>query len=353
MKIALMSGAYVNAGDFLIEQRSRRILEKNIAHAEVQIYKRNIPYDNQIEELNKSDVIVFGGGPGFQNEIYPTKMPFVSDLHKLKTPIAIMGWGWKGKSIFEKDIYKMSLNEKMKDFLKYAEEVGIPLGCRDWYTVRFLKNQGFEKTVMTGCPAWYDLEHIENLHSNKENMKKSNLNICISDAAFRFNKMHMKPVVTFIRKKFPDARIQLIFHRGITKEDKYLIEQNFLKEYNLEYQDISGSVDGFKVYESCDLHIGFRVHAHIYNLSRGNISILLNEDARGNGVNDALGLTNIDLNMTRNCMHQNMGQLIRSIDDYLQYIAETDYLQYDNACNRLQFYYGNMKNYIKQIEKYA
>lgn len=47
MKIALMSGAYVNAGDFLIEQRSKKLLETNILDAEVDVLKRNVSYDDK------------------------------------------------------------------------------------------------------------------------------------------------------------------------------------------------------------------------------------------------------------------------------------------------------------------
>ena len=96
MQIALMSGAYVNAGDFLIEERCISLLLANISGAQVDIFKRNISYDDKIDILNAYDLIIFGGGPGFQKNVYPDKMPFVSDIDRITTPIAIMGWGWKG-----------------------------------------------------------------------------------------------------------------------------------------------------------------------------------------------------------------------------------------------------------------
>lgn len=351
MKIALMSGAYVNAGDFLIEQRSQRLLEKFIEEAEVQVLKRNVPYDDKIDELNQFDLIVFGGGPGYQKNMYPDKMPFVSELRKLETSVAIMGWGWKGKSILEKELYRMSLSEQMKNFLGFVESQGLPLGCRDWYTLRFLKNQGINNVMMTGCPAWYDLDCVEDLHVNKGNIEKDDMNICISDAAFKFNKILMKPLIVFLREKYPTASMQLVFHRGITGEDMYLIEPEFLKQYRLTYRDISGSAEGFAVYDDCDLHIGFRVHAHIYNLSRGNVSVLLNEDARGNGVNAALGIMNINLKVTRSLISRNEEFLVKTVDDYLQYIVETNYLQYDNACSNIRFYYRTMQEYLKGLEE--
>lgn len=41
----------------------------------------------------------------------------------------------------------------------------------------------------------------------------------------------------------------------------------FFEKIGVKMIDISKSVDGLRIYDDCDLHIGFRVHAHIYNLS--------------------------------------------------------------------------------------
>ncbi len=124
MKIALMSGAYVNAGDFLIEQRCLRLLEKYLPKAQVDVWKRNISCEGRQEELRAYDLIVFGGGPGYQKNLYPDAVPFVSDLSSLKTPVVIMGWGWKGKDISDQSIYKQRLSESMIRFVKNAENFG-------------------------------------------------------------------------------------------------------------------------------------------------------------------------------------------------------------------------------------
>lgn len=355
MKIALMSGAYVNAGDFLIEQRCKDLLEAFIDDADVRILKRNLPYDGRIDELNQYDLIVFGGGPGYQKNLYPDKMPFVSDLDKIITPVVIMGWGWKGKAISPKAIYRSSLSDPMKKFIECAERSGC-LGCRDWYTLRFLKNQGFQNLMMTGCPVWYDLKSITDLHV-KHNNKKRFENIHISDASFRRNKQALKMLIFYLRTKYPEAKIKLIFHRGISKDDHLILNSDFIEQYQLEYTDISGGSEGFSIYDNCDLHIGFRVHAHIYNLSKGNISILLNEDARGIGVNDALGIMNIALDSSKICIFDKvMGSrsryLYKILDDYFQYIYDTNFLQYENACRSIQYYYRKMKLFVENLDRF-
>ena len=64
MKLALMSGAFVNAGDFLIEDRCKALLEKFVPNAEVDVLKRNVSYDDKIDCLNSYDALIFGGGAG-------------------------------------------------------------------------------------------------------------------------------------------------------------------------------------------------------------------------------------------------------------------------------------------------
>lgn len=347
-KIALMSGAYVNAGDFLIEQRCQKLLERFINDAEIHILKRNISYNDKIDELNQYDLILFGGGPGYQKNMYPNRMPFISRLEELTTPVSIMGWGWKGKN-YPKAVYHNTISDPMTTFLKFVEKYEIPLGCRDWYTLDYLYSNNIHNTIMTGCPAWYDLNYIDTLRLNTRSITDDDFNICISDPALTPNKSLMLPLIIFLREKYPQANIQIILHRGTTPGDKPYINQAFLEKNNLSFKDISGSTEGFQVYNNCSLHIGFRVHAHIYNLSRGNVSVLINEDMRGNGVNDALGIRNINLNSYKKYFYFNIADLLQTLNDYLNFIENSQYLQYINACKNIQFYYNIMVNYLNKL----
>lgn len=347
MKIALMSGAYANAGDFLIEERCKLLLEANIKKTQIDILKRNISYDDKTDLLNSYDLIVFGGGPGFQKNLYPDKVPFVSDLDALKVPVSIMGWGWKGRNTNLQTIYKKyRFSPKMLDFIRYIDHNGIPISCRDWNTVQVLRKYGINSLQMTGCPAWYDLRYINDLHVKAASPIKK---ICISDAAYADNLHLMNTVIEFVRSAFPFADIKLILHRGIHKRNRFLTMKDFVSQYQMSYADIAGSVTGFSQYDDCDLHIGFRVHAHIYNLSRGNRSILINEDARGSGVNDALGIRNIWINHPFITKSNRKDYLQRQLSDYLHFLTNTNFQQYETACQILCKYYVAMQKYIKSI----
>jgi predicted regulator of Ras-like GTPase activity (Roadblock/LC7/MglB family) len=53
---------------------------------------------------------------------------------------------------------------------------------------------------------------------------------------------------------------------------------------------VADGLDRFeKVYSEADLHLGYRVHSHIFSLSNRSASILVNEDTRGVGQVQTLG----------------------------------------------------------------
>ena len=134
--------------------------------------------------------------------------------------------------------------------------------------------------------------------------------------------------------------------------------------------DITGSVEGFKVYDDCDLHIGFRVHAHIYNLSNRHLSILIEEDGRGAGVNEALGIqgfksTGYYINgivgnsifqkgiryLSKKAVRKKVNSnpyLINDIDNYLKISKDNNYIQHEIAFENMKKYFQVMKKYIEK-----
>lgn len=88
MRICYMTGAVKNAGDFLIERRVEELLRYAQPNVEIKKYLRaNISFDKCVSELNTYDCILFGGGPYYRSGIYPTDIPFVSNLASIKVPV--------------------------------------------------------------------------------------------------------------------------------------------------------------------------------------------------------------------------------------------------------------------------
>lgn len=170
--------------------------------------------------------------------------------------------------------------------LKKIESVSDTLSCRDWCTADMLREKGF-CTEMHGCPAWYDLKYIDKTNiSFPKDIKK----ICISDPKDPWHERAGIEVVEWVKKRFSNAEIIFVYHRGIEENTRL---ESYLKQEHISYVDISDDYKGFSIYDECQLHVGFRVHAHIYNLSHRKLSLLIEEDGRGAGVNETLGFKSI------------------------------------------------------------
>lgn len=368
MKILFLHGAIKNAGDFLISHCSQKLVKTIVPRCEL------IPvWEGEREAIirglfPKVNGVIFGGGPLFTHNIYPADIPFVSDLNSVDLPMINIGGGWYGKNNSYKSVSRYHIDNSSLKLLRKIEKSSGCLSCRDWLTVNMLKEKGF-KAEMHGCPAWYDLENVEKSHLRDiAGIKK----ICISDPADIKNYGAAIQLINLLKKRYTQAEIQFIFHRGAWGKEEGILGikrktaiENILIKNQISCVDISGGYEGFSVYDSCDLHIGFKVHAHIYNLSKRNRTVLLEEDGRGAGVNNVLGLNNIHV---YDESRQNKIDLIRKIENRIQpkintyfeqevirtmeRVEYTDWLEYDLAFSRMQFYYEQMKKHIIKIENW-
>lgn len=372
MKFSVLSGAYINAGDFLIVDRSIKLLKYIYKDCEIKVYERRLPLDKYIDEINKSDALIIAGGPAYLPDVYPKIIPLVDNLEKIKVKIITLGLGWCGENTSDKYIYdEYKFNETTKKLLERLSKDNKNLSCRDWYSTRILNTNGFQNSIMTGCPAWYDLNYIDSCQI-REGINIPFKKICVSDPAKTKNAVQAIKLMKYLKTKFKDAEITFVFHRRDNKkiessqksEETYEIIQNEMDKLGVKTKDISGSAEAFSIYNDCDLHIGFRVHAHIYNLSRRNISILIEEDGRGAGVNQALGLNSIRADKEKNqfnskCitklnnfMEKNKGNneyLIKNVDDQFNMLFHNDFIQYETAFFNMQLYFEQMKKHIKSI----
>ena len=160
MKIAVLHGAIINAGDFLIKNRAISLLKYFYPDSEIVEYYRNQSLEEKLPEINACDILVFAGGPGYCNGFYPRMAPVTDDLNKIKIPVMLLGMGWWEHNSDVVSQYSYQFEEPMRALFQKATEKGLKMGCRDIATVNVLRNNGYDNIAMTGCPAWYDLEHI-------------------------------------------------------------------------------------------------------------------------------------------------------------------------------------------------
>lgn len=370
MKIALLSGAYKNAGDFLIVKRSEQLLRYVYPKAEIIKYERRKSLSDKLDEINNSDYMVVAGGPAYVRNVYPDVLPLVPNLSDIKVPIFPLGLGWQGITANSDVIYRYRFTPQSLELLRKIEEAGYNLSCRDYLSQRILKNAGIKNTVMTGCVAWHNLKYVNQteLRMPRNEVQK----ICVSDPAIRVNFNMAYALIGYLQNRYPHAEIVFVFHRGTgadantPKKEGALISnlKRMIETAGVRCEDISYDSQGFRIYDNCDLHVGFRVHAHIYNLSIRNKSILIEEDSRGAGVNQALGLPSIlaydqrvhySYNEYANKFIRHMGiqrnrYVINELRDCLDDLEASEYMIYPLAFQRMKYYFHVMTEHIRTLK---
>ena len=371
MNIALLSGAIKNSGDYLITDRCIKLIQHVYPDVSINTIIGNYSLNDQLNEINDMDAVIIAGGPSYTKKLYPRDIPLVKNLNQIKPKFFIIGSGWYGNLTNDKELWNYQFEKTSCDLLKRIEHDSKVLGCRDFYSIKVLQVNGFQSGVMTGCPAWYNIEKVTSRLEFCKDIKK----IMVSDPAdVRAFGTQSLELIKFLKKMFPYATIEYVFHRGTTSDqftnnfvaqsiNKLIIE---LKKMNIIYHDISYSCDGFKLYDDCDLHVGHRVHAHIYNLSQRHMSILIEEDARGAGVNEVLGLWGIkgyERKISSNAfpvvkainkivpMTIPNRYVIRNVEEYINFIQYSKGDIFNRAFGNMEYYFTKMIDHISTIEK--
>ena len=350
MKIALLHGAVINSGDFLIKKRTVDLIKECYVTAEIKEYLRNNISVENLMDINESDIVIIAGGPLLVRDI---GILYAQNLCQyIKKPIMLLGVGWNGYNDNSNQINSYIFENNTKKFLERCVSDTKYIGCRDWYSVDVLRGNEIYNSLMTGCPAWYYLPMIGNSKlqfRGMNNVKK----ICISDSSNINNKILDICLIKYLRAEFNNnTEIYYAMHRDDWRQIDLM---KTLEDYKVNVEYISGTAEGFGIYDDCDIHIGFRVHAHIYNLSKRKFSILIEEDGRGAGVNDALGLTRIKAYLTNdfNSEYKINENIIYDVRNCLYNYMDSDYIRLRNAFGLIDKYYMNIKKQILSIKDYV
>jgi hypothetical protein len=300
----ILTGSKNNAGDFLIKYRAKKLFSKIRPDREIVDLDAWKPFDTSTLELvNNSKALILLGGPSLQAHMYPGIYALTSSLDDIKVPITSMGIGWKSISGNWQDSYDYPLSSETLKLLKKVASSRLPFSVRDFHTYNVLAFKGFDNILMTGCPAYYDLNFIGNGYTLPKMLNKVAFSLGVSFIESSSMEREMKSQILGLKKYFKDSMFEVVFHHGLdpntflnthgAKKEHNRRHNKFaqwLKSKDISYIDISGSADNLvNYYSGVDLHIGYRVHAHIFMNSISKMSILIAEDGRGKATEKVIG----------------------------------------------------------------
>jgi len=295
----VLTGAKKNLGDFLITERAEALLRHVRPEHELVRLPGWEPLTPHLDQVNQAAAVVILGGPGYQPRMVPGIYPLVPDLRDLRPPVIPMGQGWKGFPGDDLSVRTYHFSASSLQALRLSSARAAYLGCRDPLTVEVLRRHGIANTLMTGCPAWYHLPSLGVPARLPSRVRR----LVYTPAQRHLYRDQSVAVAEVLREVFPSAERFASFHRGLGADDPFTPDADArnnralaerIGDYGFEIVDTSGDLSRTDFYDDCDLHVGYRVHAHIAFLSERKPSVLLHEDGRGRGLSMALGLPGID-----------------------------------------------------------
>jgi hypothetical protein len=155
------------------------------------------------------------------------------------------------------------------------------LGARDRLTASILSRSRLAPVRVGGDPAWYDLDRLDEPLIAPAIVRA----VTFTPPANPVYEEQAADVLRSLHGRHPDAEITVVEHR-----DERIGLARAAAAVGAGFLDASGSALGMGLHDHADIHVGYRVHAHLYRLSRGQPSYLIAEDSRGRGALDMLGL---------------------------------------------------------------
>jgi hypothetical protein len=298
----LLTGGKNNAGDFLIKHRAQLLLNTRLNNIDLIEFNAWEDLNNdKLDVINSAAALILTGGPslvpGFATKTYRLA-PVIDDI---KVPIYTLGVGWYSHVGTWKGINEYRFLDSDQKVLDKLASNGGYNSVRDFHTMVALFNNGVKNVIMTGCPALYDLS-IDRTKKVQNQRKRVAISIGVGFAESPRMLDSFKKLIELSEKQFGKDSIAVAFHHSINEGylstpnprvalyKKNLKMVNYLTNKSIKVVDLSGGVNGLiDFYNEIDLHIGYRVHAHIYMSSINKNSILLTEDGRGRALSKVLG----------------------------------------------------------------
>ena len=272
--LLLLHRALRNAGDSLIFERARRLITDVLPGTPLDVAEAWHRLDEQMPpgELRRYRAVVVCGGPGYVrgiHDLYP-----IGALEELP-PLVLLALGSRVNPGTRRQLTSFRFDADDRRFLDEILSRSNSLGARDPLTAELLRANGYQRVTMTGDPAWYALDRIDQPARTPSAFAAIAFTPPANPAYYHQATLLFKALAA----AEPRARGHVVFHRGVQPPFAEMAERLGWKPV-----DITGSAGGFRIYDEMDLHVGYRLHAHLYCTSVGTTSYVVAEDSRGIGM---------------------------------------------------------------------
>lgn len=273
-----------NVGDGFILIAIKKLLRP--FEAEFEFSTRRSLTADEIEKINSTKALIIAGANQLNDKYTIFPGANLDSIRQIKVPIIFMGVGYSG---FDDQNSKMS--NLTHSLLIEAHKTVEFSSWRCLRTMAYLNKNIPEikgKILMTGCPVIYG---DELLGGKPFSSGLGRVAVSITERGRWFSRE--KSTIDFVARKYGGSELFLVLHQDLATGGLREMLSG-LKNLQPPASIIRwyAKLRGFKIlvpktaeecqdfYNTCDLHIGSRVHAHLYCLGASKRSFLTYVDDR-------------------------------------------------------------------------
>jgi len=335
----------VNAGDGFILKAVMKLLEPYQCE---HIFSSRVTLSHEdISKINSTQMLVLAGANQLNDNFSVIPEFNCTDLEKIKVPIVPMGIGIhgdKGKN--------NRMSDETRSIMAFIHRRSKWSSWRCPLTMDYLlKNlpEMSDHFLLTGCPVMFLGEHGEHVPLSEHQPRT----VVVTTTTRNEFWQRETQTIDFVHKTFPNARKILSQHQAPRKVKTRKRIKGLLKG-NLEHLHTpvalsayakrrgfgifhSGEAEDFlNLYRNADLHIGSRLHAHLFCLSLRKSSFLTYVDERMAGFSQLLQFPICDparlddyMNFDFNICWQNIEAVKPTMDRFVSYLKDELLVKHD------------------------
>lgn len=246
--------------------------------------------------------------------MHKVEYPYLNDVARSGVPFSVISAG-TDLEVSSSSIYSGFSDETVR-LLREVNDKSKVFTTRGSLTQTLCMRIGLDRAEFSGDIAFFSDSSCSASFERARPIRR----IVVSDP--HRPKVYMPALSTLVRglqDLFPDAGITIAQH-GVG-----LAVEEFCKANSVGSAQIYKNPEsGLDIYEDADMHVGFRVHAHVSALKRGKYSYLLEQDGRGCDY----GLT---LGRKVSVPNYSFGAPVRSVKSGLKMLFQGDFLRKPTA----------------------
>ena len=329
-----------NAGDHFVILSIRKHLKKYLPNSifipkpvagnrgwgkPIGLKEENIFFSNKY-----ADAVIVGGSDQYNN--WSPKID-AQEIQELIPPLFLIGLGVSSSDLYKKP--KINNPKYYNDILK-TNEKSMLSSVRDDVTKDFLKDLGYNRAIVTGCPALFLYERELHLDESKNILLTFPYPLLHNDNDEKYKILNnlINGIIKYIKEKNLNPIIVCHDDRDVPKA------QELFSQYDIFYSNYPE--DYLSLYSSAKFLIGSRLHATIVSAGLGIPSININLDLRGIGFSKTFELSEWNLNYDNK-------NILQDVKDRIDSLLNNDLTAFSKFIDKREKYKIIFNDFMKDV----